>query len=88
MSDQLQVENVIALLEEHLRNDDFTFVDNWMTYADLDTLSEASILGALTITFWGKDKLTTRDKFLKRAEYVLKARLGDERAEKLLKNRR
>jgi len=88
MSDQLQVEQVIALLEERLRNGDFAFVDSWLNYADLDALSEASIIGALSITYWGKDKLSTRDAFLKRAEVVLKERLGEERAEKLLKRRR
>jgi len=88
MSDQKQVEGVIALLEEHLSDGDFQFVDNWFNYADLDALAPVSILGALTISYWGKDKLTRRESFLQRAEIVLKEKLGEERAEKLLKNRR
>lgn len=86
--DQKQLEDVIMLLEEHLSDGDFTFVDNWLAYADLDALSDVSIIGALSITYWGKEDLSRRDGFLKRAEVVLKKRLGEERAERLLKNRR
>lgn len=87
-SDQAQLEGVIALLEEHCRDGDFAFVDSWFDHADLDALSPTSIIGALSITYWGKDKLTRRDPFLQRAEVVLKEKLGEERAEKLLKHRR
>lgn len=86
--DQKQLEDVMMLLEEHLSDGDFTFVDNWLSYADLDALSDVSIIGALSITYWGKENLSRRDGFLKRAEVVLKKRLGEERAERLLKNRR
>lgn len=88
MNDQAQLEGVIALLEEHLSDGDFAFVDNWFDYADLDALSPTSIIGALSISYWGKKELTRRDAFLQRAEVVLKEKLGEERAEKLLKNRR
>lgn len=88
MPDQKQVERVIALLEEHCRNGDFAFVDGWFDHADLDELSPTSIIGALTITYWGKQELSRRDAFLKRAEIVLKEKLGEERAEKLLARRR
>jgi hypothetical protein len=88
MSDQAQVEGVIALLEEHLSDGDFQFVDNWFDYADLDALAPVSIIGALSISYWGKDKLTRREAFLQRAEIVLKEKLGEERAEKLLFRRR
>lgn len=88
MVDQKQVEDVIMLLEKHLRDGDFGFVDSWLDRADLETLSSAAILGALTITFWGKEELSRRDDFLKRAEVVLKKNLGEERAEKLLVRRR
>lgn len=86
--DQKQLEGVIALLEEHCSDGDFAFVDNWFDHADLDALAPVSIIGALSITFWGKKELTRRDAFLQRAEIVLKDKLGEERAEKLLKNRR
>jgi hypothetical protein len=88
MSDQAQVEGVIALLEEHLSDGDFAFVDLWFDHADLDALSPTSIIGALSISYWGKDKLTRREAFLQRAEIVLKEKLGEERAEKLLFRRR
>lgn len=86
--DRKQLEEVIELLEEHLSDGDFTFVDGWLDRADLDVLSPTSIIGALSITYWGKKDLTRRDAFLQRAEIVLKDKLGEERAEKLLKNRR
>ena len=88
MSDQKQVEGVIALLEGYCSDGDFASVDSWFDHADLDNLSDVSIIGALSITFWGKDKLSRRDAFLQRAEIVLKRNLGEERAERLLKNRR
>jgi len=88
MNDQAQLEGVIALLEEHLSNGDFQFVDNWFDHADLDALSPTSIIGALSISYWGKKELTRREAFLQRAEIVLKEKLGEERAEKLLFRRR
>jgi len=88
MNDQAQLEGVIALLEEHLSDGDFQFVDNWFDHADLDALSPASIIGALSISYWGKKELTRREAFLQRAEIVLKDKLGEERAEKLLFRRR
>jgi len=88
MNDQAQLEGVIALLEEHLSNGDFQFVDNWFDHADLDALSPTSIVGALSISYWGKKELTRREAFLQRAEIVLKEKLGEERAEKLLFRRR
>lgn len=88
MSDQKQVEEVIAFLEEHCSDGDFAFVDRWFDHADLEVLSPTSIVGALSITYWGKNELTRRDAFLQRAEIVLKEKLGSERAEKLLFRRR
>jgi len=88
MNDQAQLEGVIVLLEHHLSDGDFAFVDAWFDHADLDVLSPTSIIGALSISYWGKDKLSRRDQFLQRAEVVLKAKLGEERAEKLLFRRR
>jgi hypothetical protein len=88
MSDQAQLEDVIVLLEGHLSDGNFIFVDNWFDCADLDALSPTSIIGALSISYWGKDKLIRREFFLQRAEVVLKEKLGEERAEKLLFGRR
>jgi len=88
MNDQKQLEETIGLLEKHLRDGDFTFVDEWLSNTDLTALSDASIVGALTITYWGKGKLAKRDEFLQRAEDQLIIHLGKERAEKLLERRR
>ena len=88
MNDQAQLEGVIALLERHCSAGEFNLVDDWFDHADLDALSPTSIIGALSITYWGKKELTRRDAFLQRAEIVLKEKLGEERAEKLLFRRR
>lgn len=88
MSERAQLEGVIELLEDHLSDGDFAFVDSWFDHADLDALAPVSIIGALSISYWGKDKLTRREAFLQRAEIVLKEKLGEERAEKLLFRRR
>lgn len=86
--DQKQVEDTIIFLENLLRNGEFATVDEYLSSVNLETLSSTSILGALTITFWGKDKLSKREQFLKRSEVILKKNLGETRAEKLLRWRR
>lgn len=86
--DQRQVEIVLEWLEERLREGHFDIVDMWLSNVDLTLLNSTSILAALTITFWGKDKLTKRDDFLERIKPLLKERLGEERANKLLLHRR
>lgn len=88
MNNQFQLETIVSLLEAQLREGNFDYVDKWMDHVDVESLADVSILGVLTITFWGKDKLSRRDAFLQRAEIILKQRLGEERAEKLLVRRR
>ncbi len=87
-NDQKQVENTISFLEENLRMGNFLVVDDWLSSIDISSLNSASIVGALSITFWGKDKLSKRDYFLARAEEQLNKNLGSKRAFKLLENRR
>jgi hypothetical protein len=88
IDDRLQVEAVLGWLEERLREGHFNIVDMWLEKVPIEALNSTSIIAALTITFWGKDKLTQRDGFLARVEPVLKERLGEERANKLLLHRR
>lgn len=88
MDNQKQVEQVLILLEENLRHGNFQTVDYWLDSTDLESLCDAAILAALSITYWGKESLSRRDAFLKRAEIVLKKNLGEERSEKLLVRRR
>jgi len=83
-----EIEAVVAWLEEHLRAGDFTAVDSYLKMVSLSDLESPSILGILTITFYGKDKLKNRAFFLEQAEVILKTRLGEVRAENLLKRRR
>jgi len=86
--EQLEVEKIIDYLEENLRNSNFEAVDTWLNTSIVSELTDAGIIAALTISYWGKEKLTQREDFLSRAEPILKERLGEERAEKLLRFRR
>lgn len=84
-------EKADELLDEYeslLYKGEFEEVDRRLTLLDPSSVSTVGILVVLTITYWGKDKLTARDGFLARAEPVMKSRLGEERGENLLKNRR
>lgn len=82
------VYETISWLEERLSDGEFNIVDFWLEHADLNQLSDTAIIGALSMTFWGKKELTKRDGFLARAEPHLQRNLGQIRAENLLKNRR
>lgn len=82
------VYETISWLEERLRNGEFDIVDFWLEHADITQLSDTAIIGALSITFWGKKELLKRNNFLARAEPHLKKNLGEDRANKLLLYRR
>lgn len=88
MNNQKEVEDTVAWFEFNLRTGCFEQVNNILDNIDLTTLQAASILGILGLTYYAKGKLPGRPKFLERAEVVLKQNLGEERAERLLKNRR
>ena len=79
---------IISWLEDRLSNGEFHIVDFWLEHAELEQISDAGIIGVLSMTFHGKHELTKRNGFLARAEPILKKNLGEERAEKLLKHRR
>lgn len=87
-NDYNPAEDVLLELEPLLRKGEFTVVDAWLAREDPEDLDPVATLAALTITFWGKDKLTKRDLFLERAEVALKRQLGTQRAEALLRHRR
>lgn len=89
MNDQKQLENVVGLLERFLREGKPEEADQWLMNAKPEELASGSILGALTITCYSSEEnLPHRKDFLIKAETVLRERLGDERANNLLKNRR
>lgn len=48
----------------------------------------AELICVLTVTYWAKEHLPSRPAFLHKAEGLLVEKLGAERAERLLKNRR
>lgn len=80
----------LDVLEGLLSNRDYEGVDELLDGDDCvpSDLDPAGILAVLSITYWGKDKLKNRGKYLARVEPVLVLRLGRERAEHLLENRR
>jgi len=80
----------IITLEAMLRAGEYKSVDTWLRTC-IDAASEpqpAVLLGILTITFYGKPHLKEREAFLQYAQAILIKRLGAERTENLLKNRR
>lgn len=74
--------------EDKLRAGKWDEVDRMLDDQLVDSLSEATLLTVLTLTWFGKSYLKRRDDFMERAERSLRNRLGDERAENLLRNRR
>ncbi len=85
---QEQLQAVLDRLEEDLRLGRDDEADRWLSSANPDDLYPVTVLGALSITFWAKDRLAQRVAFLERAERSLRTRLGDERTEALLIHRR
>ncbi len=85
---QKKLEDVLEWLEGNLRHGRFDLVDQYLITVPASDLESSSIIGVLSITFWGKENLSNRKMFLEQAESILKIRLGEERAENLLKNRR
>jgi len=80
--------DLLGWLEKNLREGNFSIIDKYLNDTSVNDLESVDILIILTITFWGKDNLPNRNIFLQRSEHVLKARLGVERGESLLKYRR
>lgn len=74
--------------EEALRLGKFDEVDRMLDDQVVDMLPPAPLLTVLTLTWYGKAHLNRREAFLERAEKSLRERLGDERTENLLRNRR
>jgi hypothetical protein len=87
-AEQTEIESVLDTLESDLRRGMFARVDEWLRVTEPAALFPATVLAALSITFWGKHRLHQRDAFLERAERSLVERLGAERAERLLEHRR
>ncbi len=81
-------QELLGWLEENLRHGNFELVDDYLARDNPERLTEVGMLIVLTITFHGKEHLANRNIFLEKVEPLLKARLGVERAENLLKNRR
>lgn len=88
IDEQKEAEDVLSELEFKLRSGCFREVDDLLDLWRPDAMGVPAVLCALTITWHGKDKLTRRQFFLSQAEESLERRLGKERAEHLLKNRR
>lgn len=85
---QKRVEDAIAGFEHWLHQNMFSQADELLTLYKIENCDPAMLLGILSITFHAKDRLKNRDDFLRRAEVRLRATLGDERADDLLRSRR
>lgn len=82
------VEELGDRFEEALRLGKFDEVDRMLDDLVVDAYPPHALLTVITLTWYGKVQLNRRTSFLERAESSLRARLGDERAENLLRNRR
>lgn len=78
----------VKQLERMLYHGQFVEVDALIRTMPNHTSTPPILIGTLSLTYYAKPYLKERDAFLARAEAKLKADLGDERAESLLKNRR
>ena len=95
-ADQAAVTTLMIWVEERLRTGFYNHVDQLLGAIDVEKLSPACLLGVLTVTYhassvtneWSKDVLPRRAGFLERAEESLRARIGDDRTERLLRRRR
>lgn len=87
-NEQRALERAISTFERLLRAGRFTEADALLEKAQVRRLGPSVLVGILTITFHGKDRLPHREGFLRRAESVLYDVIGKDRAERLLTGRR
>lgn len=78
----------VGVLEDRLRKGQFKGADSFLERAPVEEMDPAVLLGMLTITFWGKERILGRPAFFVRAEARMIEVLGEERALKLLETRR
>lgn len=78
----------LSLIERLLREEKLSEVDQVLSAYEVDLLQPATLLGVITLTRYAKEHLTARENFVARSEVSMTARLGSERTQALLKNRR
>ena len=84
----MMIGEMLVCLEELLSSGDFEAVDAYLNTTDVDNLTPAMMLAALSITRPAADKLEHREDFISRVETNLSKALGDARTERLLQSRR
>lgn len=82
------VEETVSTLESMLSRGEFALVDAVLHTINVEETDPATLIGAVSITFHGKDRLLDRTAFVERVEESLRRRLGPERTTKLLEHRR
>lgn len=85
---QRSAEVLLARYERLLSAGNFAEVDRQLKTFPVDDASPLTLLAITSITFHSKDRLQERVDFLTRAEARLRATLGNERADNLLRYRR
>lgn len=86
--DFIRQAGLLSWIDLTLSKGDYSSVDEYMGRADPMYMNDVDILQILTITFWEKPRFPSRILFLRTAEKALEFRLGKQRAEALLSNRR
>lgn len=77
----------VSAMDDFFLENRFSTAEEVLLTVDVTRLSPATILALLSISYHAKDKLPSRPKFFIRAKAELVDKLGEERAERLTKNR-
>lgn len=86
--DFAQLDYVLREMNAVLTRGEYAAMDAWMGRLDAAKCAPVTLIAILSITKWERDKFPRRAEFMARAEESLVARLGEERTERLLVNRR
>lgn len=78
----------VSALDNMLSHGHFSGADRFLERAPVEDMDPSVLLGMLSLTFWGKERIWGRPAFLIRAEARMIEVLGEERTLKLLENRR
>lgn len=80
--------NWFSVFDDFYQEGRFDDADEHLKGLDPDALEPGDVVCVLSATYCVRERLSSRPAFLARAEVVLAEKLGAERAERLLKNRR
>ena len=79
----------LTIMEGWLRNGQYRLIDDVLMYLDVEGIETETLLAIVTILSHAKDDwMKHRNHFVESAERVFKKRIGPERTDSIMKNRR